>query len=347
MGAMILSNKGDFNHYNVLVKYAVMSDRMVIISPFLSLDMPRLLADMPSIKWIELYTNLDGYGIAPSVLSSIMGLYEYGRDQGIDVVVKYNNHLHGKAYLFYKGAEPRGFLITSGNFTDNGLRYNHEYGVLLDNGILQKELADQIVGLNWIELTFKNVISLNKKAEEFMKEHSIVRQPIFKASDYISNRAIVPDNCKYFVKPLGNKDRPVKKGYTVIDDDDNYIGFSERRSDISKGDLFICHAVKVGNILGIFRVLENEQKELSTREGDHWKYKFKTECITEKYSRNWWNYDLRTFPLVREFNESRKQEEHVTNNGTNSLGALQFGSQVVRVTREFVQFIMDKIENLQ
>lgn len=56
------------------------SDRMVIISPFLSPDMPGLLADMPSIKRIELYTNLDGYGMAPSVLSSLVGLYEYGRE---------------------------------------------------------------------------------------------------------------------------------------------------------------------------------------------------------------------------------------------------------------------------
>lgn len=336
---MILSNKGDYNHYNVLVKYSAMSDKMVIISPFLSPDMPGLLADMPSIKRIELYTNLDGYGIAPSVLSSIIGLYEYGRDQGIDVTVKYNNHLHGKAYLLYKGAESRGFMITSGNFTDNGLRYNHEYGVFLDNGILQKELADQIVELPWIELSYKDVISLNKKAEEFMKKHMVVRQPLFMADEYISDRIIMPDNCKYFVKPLGNKNRPVEKGYTVIDD--NYIGFSEKRSNILEGDLFICHAVKVGNVLGICRVLENGQKESSAFEGDRWNYKFKTECITERYSRRWWDYDLRTFQLGREFNKSRKQGDQV------ALGALQYGSQAVWVPREFAQFIMDKIENLQ
>lgn len=37
----------------------------------------------------------------------------------------------------------------------------------------------------------------------------------------------------------------------------------------------------------------------------------------------------------------------MTSRGTDSLGALQFGSQAVRVSREFVQFIMDKIEELQ
>lgn len=36
MGIMLLSNEGDFNHYNVLVKHSAMADRMVIISPFLS-----------------------------------------------------------------------------------------------------------------------------------------------------------------------------------------------------------------------------------------------------------------------------------------------------------------------
>lgn len=161
MGTMILSNKGDFNHYDVFVKYSAMSDKMVIVSPFLSPDMPRLLADMPSIKRVELYTNLDGYGIASSILSSIYRLYEYGRDQGIDIIVKCNDHLHEKAYLFYNGVESRGFLVTSGNFTDNGLRHNHEYGVFLDNEALQKELADQISGLSWTELSFKDVISRN------------------------------------------------------------------------------------------------------------------------------------------------------------------------------------------
>lgn len=348
MGTMILSNKGDYNHYNVLVKYSAMSDRLVIISPFLSPDMPGLLADMPSIKRIELYTNLDGYGIAPSVLSSIIGLYEYGRDQGIDVTVKYNNHLHGKAYLLYKGAESQGFLITSGNFTDNGLKHNHEYGVFLDNGILQKELADQITELHWIELSFKDVISLNKRAEEFMKEHMVVRQPLFMAGDYISDRIIMPDNCKYFVKPLGNKNRLVEKGYTVIDN--NYIGFSEKQFkqfDVSKGDFFICYAVEKGNILGICQVLEKGQKMPPAFEGDRWNYKYKTECITKKYSRYWWEYELKAFSLAGEFNGSKKQEEHVNNKGTVSLGALKFGQQAVRVPREFAQFIMDKIGNLQ
>lgn len=66
-----------------------------------------------------------------------------------------------------------------------------------------------------------------------------------------------------------------------------------------------------------------------------------------KYSRHWRDYDLKTFQLVWKFNESRKQGEHVTNRGTDSLGALQFGSQAVRGTCEFAQFIMDKIGNLQ
>ena len=100
------------------------------------------------------------------------------------------------------------------NFTDNGLKHNHEYGVFLDNESLQKKLAEQIFGLPWMELSFQDVISLNKKAEEFMKEHSEAKQPVFKVFDYVSNRRkIMTGSCKFFVKPLGNADRPVKKGY--------------------------------------------------------------------------------------------------------------------------------------
>ena len=75
------------------------------------------------------------YGIADNVLSSIRELYEYCHDKEISISVKYNNRLHGMAYLLYKGNDSKGCMITSGNFTENGLKSNYEYGVFLDNEI--------------------------------------------------------------------------------------------------------------------------------------------------------------------------------------------------------------------
>lgn len=285
MGIIVLSNNGEDNHYNILTKYSKMADRIIIVSPFLAMDMPRMLSGMPTIKYVELYTNLDGYGMAGNVLSTICRLYKYGLDKGVAVSVKYNNRLHGKAYLLY--------------------------------------------------------LDLKVKADEYAKKHPVEKIPVFKASDYIKDRMILPDNCRYFLKPLGNAARPVGTGYTIIED--NQIGFSKEPSRISKGDILICHGVKAGNVLGFCKILESEVKKETAFAGDRWNWKLATSCISEKYSSHWWDYDIKTSDLANEYNKIKKKGEHVTMAGGDTINALQFGHQYIEITREFAQFIMDSI----
>lgn len=344
MGVIILSNNGEHNHYNILTKYSKKADRIIIVSPFLAADMPRVLSGMPTIKHIELYTNLDGYGMAGNALSAICGLYKYGIDKGVSVSVKYNNRLHGKAYLLYDGNEDKGCIITSGNFTDNGLKSNHEYGAFFDNKIMQRELRDYIYSLDCVELSYEEAFDLKIKADEFTKKHPLAKLPVFKAADYIRDRMTLPDNCKFFLKPLGNAARPVGTGYTVIED--NQIGFSKKPSRISKGDILICHGVKIGNVLGFCKVLENEAKKGTDFDGDRWNWKLTTSCISEKYSSHWWDYDIRTSELADEYNRTKKEGEHITMVGGDTINALQFGHLYIEITREFAQFVMDSISKI-
>ncbi|MBD5520037.1 MAG: NgoFVII family restriction endonuclease [Lachnospiraceae bacterium] len=344
MAVSILSNCDEYNHYNFLTKYSKMADRIIIVSPFLAADISQMLSDMPTIKCVELYTNLDGYGMAINVLPAIRELYEYCKDKEISVSVKYNNRLHGKVYLLYKGNEGKGCIITSGNFTNNGLKSNHEYGVFIDNESMQGEIREQIYSLNCSELSYEEILDLNVKANEFTKKNSIVKIPVFKASDYIRNRVIMPDNCRFFLKPLGNRNRPVGEGYTIIEDND--IGFSKEPSSISKGDILICHGVKVGNVLGCCKVLEDEVKKGTAFDGDRWNWKLTTSCISEKYSKHWWDYDIKTSDLVDEYNRIKGTEEHITVVGGDTVNALKFGHQYIEITRAFAQFIMDSISKL-
>lgn len=338
MGVSLLSNCGDYNHYNYLIKYSKMADRIIVISPFLTVDMPKILAQMPTIRSVELYTNLDGYGMASAVVPAIYKLYEYCYEKEILVSVKYNNRLHGKAYLLYKENENKGCIITSGNFTVNGLKNNYEYGVFLDNESMQKELVNQIYSLNCLEITYEEVVKLYKELEEFSQKYSVHNIPVFKASDYISSKIIMPDNCKFFLKALGNKENPVEQGYII----DNEIGFSQRPSSVSKGDILICCGKKVGNILGGYKVLEDEPKEgIVKYGGDRWNFKFVTSCISENYSSHWWDYDIKTSDLVDEYNKIKGQDKHVTARGGDTTYGLQKG--YIEITKEFAQFVMDNI----
>ncbi|MBD5097590.1 MAG: NgoFVII family restriction endonuclease [Lachnospiraceae bacterium] len=338
MKVKVLSNNGEDNHYNILKKYSKMADRIIIVSPFLAADLPRVLSEMPTIKQIELYTNLDGYGMAGNVLSAICGLYKYGFEKGVSVSVKYNDRLHGKAYLLYDGNEGKGCIITSGNFTDNGLKNNHEYGVFLDNESTQEELRNQIYSIDCSELSYEEVVELLAKADEFAMKHSTTKIPVFKAADYIKNRM---DNCRFFLKSLGSQNRPAGRGYTVIAD--NQIGFSKKPSRISKNDILICHGVKVGKVLGVCKILESEAiKRPPAFDGDRWEWKLTTSCISEQYSLHWWDYDIRTLDLEAEYNRTKKEGEHITMAGKDTIkGCLQRGYG--EITREFAQFVMDRI----
>lgn len=340
MGVIVLSNNGEYNHYNILKKYSKMADRIIIVSPFLAADMHQILSEMPTIKHIELYTNLDGYGMAGNVLSAICGLYKYGFEKEVSVSVKYNDHLHGKAYLLYDGNEGKGCIITSGNFTDNGLKNNYEYGVFLDNESMQEELINQIYSLECSELSYEEVIELLAKADEFAKKHSEIKIPVFKAADYIKSRMILPENCRFFIKVLGAEGRPIEPGYTIIED--NEIGFRKIPSCMSKGDILICHAKKVGKVLGVCKILETEPKIKTNFDTDRWNQKFTTSCISEQYCRHWWNYDIRTLDLEAEYNRIKKDGEHITTKETDTIsGCLRHGYG--EITREFAQFVMDRI----
>lgn len=69
----------------------------------------------------------------------------------------------------------KGCIITSGNFTDNGLKDNHEYGVFFDNEIMQRELRQQIYSLDCEELSYEEAIDLKTRADEFIKKHPIAK----------------------------------------------------------------------------------------------------------------------------------------------------------------------------
>lgn len=139
------------------------------------------------------------------------------------------------------------------------MKDNHEYGLFLDNDSIQDELREQIYSLDCSELSYEEVVELTERVYEFTDKHSVTKTPVFRAADYINNRIILPDNCTFFLKPLGNKNRPVGEGYTIIED--NSIGFSKKPSSILKGDILICYGVKAGNVLGSCKVLKDGGKK--------------------------------------------------------------------------------------
>ena len=348
MSVNIIYNDKFADHRKYLKKFGHFADKLVIVSPFLSNDMASLLENLPALKALEIHTNLDGYDMAKNILDSLNNAIEYCYEKKIDIRIWQNNMLHGKAYLLYRNNTEAGFIISSANYTMNGLVNNHEFGVFIDNNTLQQELYSKVNAINFSELSDEEVKYLLKKATDFEQANpQNNKPPVFKASKYINIKPSEKkeSKCRYFLKPLGTVQRPVYEGYTIIDD--NELGLSKKNPNISKGDIFICHGVGPSQILGYCQVMADEPEIKGNDPDDRWKYKYITSCISIEYSSHWWEYDLKTFDLVEEFNSKKTKNEHVTATGGDTLGSLKWGAQIVELSKEFAEFVIGKIPAIQ
>ena len=348
MSVNIIYNDKFADHRKYLKKFGHFADKLVIVSPFLSYDMASLLENLPALKALEIYTNLDGYDMAKNILSALNNAIEYCHEKKIDIRIWQNNMLHGKAYLLYRNNIEAGFIISSANCTMNGLVNNHEFGVFIDNNTLQQEFYSKVNAINFSELSDEEVKYLLKKATDFEQANpQNNKPPVFKASKYINIKPSEKkeSKCRYFLKPLGTVQRPVYEGYTIIDD--NELGLSKKNPNISKGDIFICHGVGPSQILGYCQVMADEPEIKGNDPDDRWKYKYITSCISIEYSSHWWEYDLKTFDLVEEFDSKKTEDEHVTATGGDTLGSLKWGAQIVELSKEFAEFVIGKIPAIQ
>ena len=344
MSQNIIFNDKFLNHRKVFKKFGYKADAIVIVSPFLTKNMSTFLKDFPTMTALEIYTNLDGYGLAGSIVDALWDAISYCKAGNIDLRIWHNNQLHGKAYLLYKEGKEAGFFISSSNYTENGLMNNYEFGVFIDNAEMQKDMRSRIDEINFSEITEEQVFLLREKASAFNKEHAAYQEPPkFKAGKYINIKPSTKSQskCRYFLKPLGTAKSPVYIGYTIMNDKE--LGLSEKNKNISKGDIFICHGVGPSKILGYNQVVTDEPVYRKDFSDDRWPWKYSTECISNEFSSHWWDYELKTFELIEEFNLVKGEGVHATASGTDTIGSLQFGAQILEISKEFAEFIISKI----
>ena len=150
----ILTNGKKNTHLSCLKKMAVKADTLIIVSPFVTGDVSKLIEGMTTIKNITLYTTLQKYDDTAQKAIALYKFYEYCKGKSIDLLIKIDDNLHGKVYLFYDGIKPKGFVLTSGNFTENGIINNHESGMCVEDADKQKEMADIIMSINTYDLSY-------------------------------------------------------------------------------------------------------------------------------------------------------------------------------------------------
>ena len=352
----ILNNLSTNNHKLRIGKLFGQSEKIVIASPFL---MPRFDDFLNSISIkanseIEIITTLQPNSIEQiRKVDSLLSLMKHPQivEKNIRVTISINNKLHGKIYSF-KGDKIDNIIISSANFTQNGLTNNHEWGIEIAKKstveTIRKELKQSLQksGITLIELE-----NMKEACDKFKEKNEVPNQKIelnlvsLIPTDISTDE--FPKNITFWIKPIGVTEDPIPVG-RKFERLEQKLNFStNKKPNVKIGDVLICYGVGAKQILSIYRVEElpeYETKEEIEKEPwlERWAWYVVGKNLTPNFGGEWWTHNLNAFELVKEFKEFNS-DIPITKSGGDTLGGLNYGHDKLRLKREFAEFIIKKV----
>ncbi len=167
------------NHKNYILDMIKNSDELLITSPFLMHDFSSFFdrKTLSSLKRIDVITTMKPNSLDQiKKVYSLKSLIEINEIKNGKVIcsISLNNKLHGKIYIFKKSGSYVGGMISSANFTDNGLWINHEWGVAFTSQDTLLNLETSIkksIEPEFNNLSHKSILDLSIRIKSFLKEN--------------------------------------------------------------------------------------------------------------------------------------------------------------------------------
>ncbi len=356
----IISNITDSHHHDLQELIIQGGDRLLITSPFLASHMMSFLEsfNFNAIKSIELVTTFKAND--PEQLTKpkqLLDFLEYFKTKhpAVKAKVHIDNNLHGKIYVLTAGHEHQA-IITSANFTNNGLHNNHEWGVLTQHNEHLDNLIDEIYeAIEFRELTLTQL----RKAVMFADQYT--SQKAWETKQPTADIDILPrvyssesDSDKdplYFLKPIGTQEEPVLlEEQRDFSDLHQNLHFSKKKpKGVSKEDIVITAGVGSGALLSyfkvtgsLFHVTDEEIRQEAWKE--RWPWYMEGQNRSCDFGGSWWEHHIKRNDALEEFRQLYPQTP-VTKSGNFTLGTLNFGNDKVQITKEFGEFLINKIES--
>lgn len=345
----IISNLQIENHYQTINNLLKSSDELLIVSPYLSYDMGTLLGGFDSIEHIKKFTlvttliNKSEDLISKS--KSLSSYIDFFQIQKGEWKIHINNKLHGKIYLFKKNDQIFSGIITSANMSDNGMRFNHEWGVVISDIDSLKALEREIFStIEKHDLTIENIIELYLEVEKYEENNPIapskINLDISKILKNVSFSTIPPD-IRIFLKPIGAAEDPVLQSERFEKSLDN-LHFSKRKPvSVRKNDILICYGVGTSKLLSYFEVMSDI---LYDENENRWPYYVIGKNLSPEFGKKWNDHELYINQLADTF-KLNYSNIPITNVGGFTLGALNFGADKILLTNEFGNYLINSIKN--
>ncbi len=355
---MLLSNTNNLQAEHLKRIIQNCGDRVIIVSPYLADDMKSFLNhfDFSSTKKIELITTFKPRDIEqikkPFQLRDFYSFFDE-KHPNITCKVHIDNNLHGKLY-FSLGINKE-LMLTSGNFTTNGIFNNHEWGVLIKDASLIEDALNQVFDLiEYPDVTRFQVERACQFADVYLgnNPHWIEKDSI--SYDILSSVYSDSDSnnyeTKYYLKPIGHKDSPI-----TLDDRRDFsdlhqnLHFSKKKpKGIKKGDVIITTAIGAGSLLSYFKVTSGLQSVTDSQVKinpwmERWPWYLEGKNNSVNFGRKWWEYNLRRQDMLSEFHD-KYPGMSVTYAGGLTLGTINMGSDKVQLSEVFAKFLISKIE---
>lgn len=363
----LISNLGKACHAVRITALLQEADEVVFVSPFLFDDFGPWLdgLDLKRLRRFTLITTIVPKGLdqlkKPTALLSLYdGLTQ--RWPNMEVIIQIDNKLHGKVYLFKKNGAFTNGVISSANLTYSGLHSNHEWGVHTTHSGFLVNLYEEIntaveYPLIPVDLLRKFALFADRYKQKHPEEaaqkdidasllNALTKAPKSKDLEQEINWEKIRN---VFFKPWGTKDLPVlKEDRQSFGDQQGVLEFPKGKPyDIGTEDLIITFGTGSRCVLAVYQVLsfpEERSEELQKRDENalRWPWFVYGHNYTTLFANSWWEHDMTIDALKDEFLSVHSGKD-ITEAGSDSLGALQYGAGRLRITKEFGRFVTDKI----
>lgn len=154
----------------------------------------------------------------------------------------------------------------------------------------------------------------------------------------------IAQGTKIHIKPVVVSDNPIYEG-DFSKKEQSYMYFSKKRpSSVCVGDLLIAYAVGGRKIMGVYKVTSDPKWD---EDGDpRWPWYVESVNLTPTLSNcNWLEANLWVTGIANHYAETYNKP--VTHNGGMNLGALNYGSDKIRLDDEFGQYLLGKVMDVE
>src|ERR1700752_3784900 len=361
MNYRLINNLTSTNNHSLRLKELFShSDNVTLVSPFLMTDFADFFGEInfSQLNKLHLITTLSPNSFDQiKKISSLISLIEFPdiRDKKVSSQISLNNKLHGKVYIFKKEENYISAIISSANFTDSGLSRKHEWGVEISDEVEIRELERTILSsIEFPSLTFEEIYHMQQATTEFLENQpqTEIRNIELNLTNLLSSANWtnqLDDTIDFWLKPIGVSDDPVTEDrlFNIIEDQ---LHFSKQRPNgVQPNDILIAYGVGITKMLSVYKVtsypIHVTQEEIE-EEGDDWLIRWpwyvEAENLTPNFGATWAKHNLYKNSLLEEYLTSYPNEA-ITAVGGQTLGALNFGKDKLKLAPGFAKFIINKI----